>query len=465
MATYSRTVTTMTKESQSSPQIASHELGSIIVKALENINEDENKGKDNNIISEQVAKGIDHSKLIKGSDSPAKRTDEMLDLLKTDSKESKERVKTENKKRDKQDSESKTLLAKIHATNKKSHDGIAGLAKDFAEKALVWTAIVSQVAVLLKAGLISLIEKSEANRIKIMAKIHGALSTIPDKIKLSLEKVLSKVRIMGQPIFGQLSADEKKELESLEEDKDLLQYGTALNEVELSNDQLQRQQEWLQILANNNLAGTGKTLDVSQFDLSSEGGRQAYKEALLANASYDMVSKEELSRAVDEQLKDYKLAVLDNESKKDYVEFLETMGPDAQKIQRYKQLTELQNTPMTDEFFEQEEAKIKAKARTSEEEYVQQKVEEMASSKEGIKTTTYEELKKDYGNAVASAETKFEMQGRDFKIQDLNAGESWLRNEFEDWKDSWKDFGKNLSQNIGLQIVQKTETKNSLANR
>lgn len=334
--------------------------------------------------------------------------------------------------------------------------------KEIVSKGTLIVGVASQLFVFLEGLLAKYMAEKDLKLIDFMAKLESNIKVIPDKIRISFEQLFSKVRIMGQPIFGSLSKDEEKELKNLEKDKDMQQYGMALEEIELSNEKLQKQQDWLQTFANNNLAGTGRTMDVSQFDLSSEEGRQAYKQSLLANASYDLVSKDELSKSIDEQLKDYKLAALDNESKKDYAKFLETSGPDSKKIQRYLELKEKSESPLTQEYFDKQQEEIDTKKDRYYSQSVQRGLEkQMAKGDLTAREAQTAVEKYGWGSELAAAGVSYSnTYNKDYQFAPATGAEKFLDNQYKAWTDSWSKLFKDFTTQVGIKIEQKKSVPN-----
>lgn len=464
MPVYSRTTTTTTTATQTAPQMASRELSSIIVRALENIEDKD----DSQQLSQDITKGIDNSLLVKKADSPQDKTSQMLDLLKKNTANDKEEKKQSKKDADKENKENKSLLSKIHTTNVKNHGAVSKKIGDVLTGLTIGTAVGSQILVLLKAGYIYLKETSEANRIKMMAKIHSTLSTIPDKIELAGAKLLSKIKFPGFSFDYGLSKVESEEKDTLQDDikklKKLQEKGGIDRNAALMN-------------AQTNVAGLmtgmGKfteqsdldALGIGYYDVSNSSPEQweEYKAKIL-----------ELGKNRDEQFGNMAGMYDGYDTYTDYLQsyinqietnmqLLDTEDVGALISQKEARLAELQD--MEDNYFDYKAKEIDAKKESSERDYVRTQIEKLASSEGGIKTTTKEELEKSYSGIVSEAKINLENQGKDFRTAELTAGESWLRNEFQDWKNSWSDFGKNLSQNIGIRVVQKQDKSNPLSNR
>ena len=331
--------------------------------------------------------------------------------------------------------------------------------KEMVTKAGLILAVGSQLFVFLEGLIARFKADSDLRAIDFAAKIKSYISVIPEKIKLSLEQVLSKVRIMGQPIFGSLSKDEKKELKSLEKDKDLKQYRDALSDLEKK----QKQRENLKNVIETEAAGAGFDFDVSQFDLSSEEGRQSLKDAFMANVPEN--NKGYYTETIDKLLKDYKLKDLDVQGQESYVNFLETQGPDKEKIQRYKELDDLSKTERTKEWYNEQMAAIDTEQQEKYEDYVQQGLKKEVE-KGDLTAYEAERAKDKFGwgtqvNTVLS-DYKTEHQGESYNFAPATAAEKFLDNQYKSWTNAWKDMLSHTLQNtVGVNVNFNQETEKS----
>ncbi len=331
--------------------------------------------------------------------------------------------------------------------------------KEMVTKAGLILAVGSQLFVFLEGLIARFKADSDLRAIDFAAKIKSYIGVIPEKIKLSLEQVLSKVRIMGQPIFGSLSKDEKKELKSLEKDKDLKQYRDALSDLEKK----QKQRENLKNVIETEAAGAGFDFDVSQFDLSSEEGRQSLKDAFMANVPEN--NKGYYTETIDKLLKDYKLKDLDVQGQESYVNFLETQGPDKEKIQRYKELDDLSKTERTKEWYNEQMAAIDTEQQEKYEDYVQQGLKKEVE-KGDLTAYEAERAKDKFGwgtqvNTVLS-DYKTEHQGESYNFAPATAAEKFLDNQYKSWTNAWKDMLSHTLQNtVGVNVNFNQETEKS----
>ena len=331
--------------------------------------------------------------------------------------------------------------------------------KEMVTKAGLILAVGSQLFVFLEGLIARFKADSDLRAIDFAAKIKSYIGVIPEKIKLSLEQVLSKVRIMGQPIFGSLSKDEKKELKSLEKDKDLKQYRDALSDLEKK----QKQRENLKNVIETEAAGAGFDFDVSQFDLSSEEGRQSLKDAFMANVPEN--NKGYYTETIDKLLKDYKLKDLDVQGQESYVNFLETQGPDKEKIQRYKELDDLSKTERTKEWYNEQIAAIDTEQQEKYEDYVQQGLKKEVE-KGDLTAYEAERAKDKFGwgtqvNTVLS-DYKTEHQGESYNFAPATAAEKFLDNQYKSWTNAWKDMLSHTLQNtVGVNVNFNQETEKS----
>ena len=87
--------------------------------------------------------------------------------------------------------------------------------KELLTKGTLIVAVLSQLFVFLEGLIAKYKAEKDLKLIDFMAKIKSSVAMIPDRIKLSLEQILSKVKIMGKPIYGSLTEDEENELGEL----------------------------------------------------------------------------------------------------------------------------------------------------------------------------------------------------------------------------------------------------------
>lgn len=360
--------------------------------------------------------------------------------------------------------------------------GITGMTKKFGTIALglvVGLATLSQVAVLLKAAWYSIKANWPAEKIKIGAKIHGWLAALPGEIllglkKLSAEHLLPWMETLPERIsnmFAQLfdkfkigehglSKEEQKELKALKKETDnyydskdfkkrkksVLQMQTALSEV-----------------------------DYEQYDLQSKEGRQAYIQAQMDELDtwrfkdLNPEERQERMNAIQEQL-----AALDElyeklpEEQQIKLARLSELEAKAQnpydKDARDKELALheaeartkwIQKLGVDDQSVNEEKARLAKVAEDAENAYVEKAVYNASARGEGLSEYTTERLKQaGYSAQIQNANAKLVKDNIDIKTKAESKEEHWLKNEFEDWKNSWKQFGSDFAKDIGIRIQQ-----------
>ena len=572
MATYSRT-TTATQTSQAQPQIASQDLGSFVVKSLENLM-NENQGEDDEYkknddylkdIQDTITKGIDESQLVKNDkdnqpgrkaaltgsgtmaslliNRNASQTSATSDLLKARPDSSSDissknsslfgllqkqntETKRESTKSDKKHSETQksfgTLAKHMNPANLGkvligvfSVAGITGMAKKFNNVALGVLAIVavgSQLAVLIKAAIYKIKADWPSEKIKIGAKIHGWLASLPGEILLGLKQLMAdhllpwmetlptRIHNSFSKLFirfgigkGGLSDQENEELEMLIH---------QLEAVQKDGDNKERLQRYI---SENDTAfineyGIYDTEEfLSHYNLDDKASREQMREDLISKAAEQLgkqytsdfysdantiqtlsdlygftptegMTKDEALRKAAETASGYGIDEMFLEAfTDDYTEEIDNIQKRIEELEQKKKDFADVDAQLDDEM---DKARTKwqekmgvdaqgvvdektrlAKIRTdSENEYVEKQV------KKGLQQGTLSEYSLErleesgYSGQIQSA--KAQLKPEEIKIKPETKEESWLKNEFEDWKQSWKDFGEHLSQNIGISIQQ-----------
>lgn len=351
--------------------------------------------------------------------------------------------------------------------------GITGMTKKFGTIALgliVGLATLSQVAVLLKAAWYSIKANWPAEKIKIGAKIHGWiaalpgeillgikqmgaklipwLESLPERIQLSFGELLSKVKILGQPIYGSgLSKEEKKELKALEK-KD-----TSLAKAQ---DKLMESASlWL---------SKGES---SNYNISDPEQREALKQAMLAKTRSQV--EEGLMPAVSETdiekyFSNYEKSAAKSKLSEEDIERLaelramkENGGRDwaKEKQDLNARMEAEQNQRLADLDVAGEKKKLAEIRKQAEQDYVEKAVYDASATGEGLSEYTTERLKQaGYGAQIQNANAKLVKDNIDIKTKAESKEEHWLKNEFEDWKNSWKQFGSDFAKDIGIRIQQ-----------
>lgn len=328
--------------------------------------------------------------------------------------------------------------------------------KEMVTKTGLIVAVASQLFVFLEGLIAKFKADSDINRIDMIAKIKSFVSVIPDKIKLSLEKILSKVRIAGQPIYGTMSKDEEKELKSLKKDKDVVNYGNLL-EVDIPEKQKQ-QQAILDELQHQYNLDTGGTLDLSKYNLNTTAGKEALKQEWLSKVDNSQISEETINTLLSDY--SYTTSSLDDAQKR--ADYLSKTDP---KIKRFLELNEQDKQGLTSEYFEEQEAKLEEKQDKLEDSY---RTQGIIKEMEKGDWTSYENkrAKEKWGDEVVDiAHTRYQgsHEGTEYNFAPATAAEKFLNNQYKAWTDAWKTMIKDTTQNtvgVNVNFNQKTNKSN-----
>ena len=504
MATYSRSQTsTQTTQSAAMPSM---DISSLLVKTMENVmndkeDSDKEQSKDNSELlkllkDKTISDKKDNTQQLnnlslllsnsKEQNKDSKKQNEMFGQLINNNKKSLDLSEKENNTSGKllaasdnqtelirkQDNNMGKLLEENENQREKSEKHHSDLIKTFnaplkelVAKGVLIVAVLSQLFVFLEGLMAKFIAEKDIKWIDFMSKLKSEIAIIPDKLKLSLEQVLSKVKIMGQPIFGAMTDEEKDEYKALAFDNDLAQYADALESINEAQENISDKQ--LQLYRDAWASVGDNQIDVEQFDLNSEEGRQAFKAEVMSKARFDdTLSPEELEETIDKRLMDYKLAQMDFESKEDYAKFLETSGPDKEKIQRFKELDEMAHTVRSKEWYDEQMDALDNKQEQLQEKYFTQGLYNYSQKKDGL--TEYQQNYADslHAGSVAAVKGIYAESGTTLTTKEATGAERFLKNQYKEWTDAWGKMFKEFKQDIGINITQKQEIPNpSFGNR
>lgn len=339
--------------------------------------------------------------------------------------------------------------------------------KELVTKAGLILAVGSQIFVFLEGLIAKFKADSDLRAIDFAAKIKSFVSVIPDKIKLSLEQVLSKVRIMGKPIYGSLNTAEEEELGELgtrakfgDKNDPLYQYDQLLNnkktgigakEAELQKLEATMQEEYTR--------ATGGTLDLSKYNLNTTAGKEALKADWLSQLPEN--ERAAMAETINSRLSDYSYTSGSLDDAKKRAAYLEKTNPE---IARYKELSEMANKPRDAAYFEEEEAKIDAKSNEKYEDYVQQGLRKEVEKGD---LTAYEaeraKSKFGWGTQVDNVLTDYKTEhGSNYNFAPATAAEKFLDNQYKAWTNAWKDMLSHTLQNtVGVNVNVNQETSRS----
>lgn len=399
------------------------------------------------------------------NDSQVEMNDSLAELVEDNDEEGKKREEDKTKQEAETEEEKKDRKKNMNNTEKIGYvmGQAVGKVATVALLTIAGLAVLSQIIVFLKGKLAQFIADSPVKWDARIAKIKAWFGTVGDKAKLfvdktlskaklSIDKTLSKIRILGKPIFGQLSSDEKKELKSLEKDKDIKAYEKAMKGVVTVDKALNTKASQL---------GAG-SVNANDYDLNSEEGRTAYKQAILSAANQ--------TRA-ENGMPELTEAYLDSEMEKWFTERDKAMADaetkvaslkiDEEKLATYLDLKERSTQTYTPEYWAEKEAEIDARISAGEDD-IKEKREGLVKSElekslikraEAGTLTAYQaaQYEKDYGidSKAVLAKWQAETDSVWTPAAETNA-EHYLMNEYKDWMDSWKNFSNNMKLDLNI---------------
>ena len=340
--------------------------------------------------------------------------------------------------------------------------------KEMVTKVGLLVVVGSQLFVFLEGLIAKFKADSDLRAIDFAAKIKSFISVIPDKIKLSLEKILSKVRIAGQPIYGSLSSAEEEELGELgtrakfgDKNDPLYQYDKLFTDKNTGIEAREKQNENIlrDLQESYRSSGGMDTIDFSQYNLNTTNGREALKAKMLSTIDEDQ--KESQGQLIDSWLSDYTYNSSAIDDAKKRAAYLEKTNSE---IARYKELSDLANTPRDDAYFEEQEAELETKQQEKYDDYVQQGLKKEVE-KGDLTAYEAERAKDKFGwstqvNAVLS-DYKTE-HGSNYNFAPATAAEKFLENQYKAWTNAWKDtFSHALQNTIGVNVNVNQETSRS----
>lgn len=336
--------------------------------------------------------------------------------------------------------------------------------KELLTKGTLIVFVLSQLFVFLEGLIAKYKAEKDLKDIDFMAKIKSSVAMIPDKIKLSLEQVLSKVRIMGKPIYGSLTEDEENELGELGirakkargelgKNDPLYQYDQLFTNKETGIDVREKQNENIlrDLQESYRTSGGMDTIDFSQYNLNTTKGREELKAKMLSTVSADQ--KESQGQLIDSWLSDYtfNLSAIDDAKKR--AAYLEKTNPE---IARYRELQDLQNTPRNDEYFEEKKKNLEIEQEQKQAQYAYKMTADYAKKKGGLTAMqqsqadalwgkgSTQEIKRIYGEKFG---------GEELTTRDPTGAERFLANQYKAWTDSIATAIEHGFQNfIGVKV-------------
>lgn len=336
--------------------------------------------------------------------------------------------------------------------------------KELLTKGTLIVAVLSQLFVFLEGLIAKYKAEKDLKLIDFMAKIKSSVAMIPDRIKLSLEQILSKVKIMGKPIYGSLTEDEENELGELGirakmaggklgKNDPLYQYDQLFTNKETGIDVREKQNENIlrDLQESYRTSGGMDTIDFSQYNLNTTKGREELKAKMLSTVSADQ--KESQGQLIDSWLSDYTFNSSAIDDAKKRAAYLEKTNPE---IVRYRKLQDLQNTPRNDEYFKEEKKNLEIEQEQKQAQYAYEMTADYAKKKGGLTSTqqsqtdalwgkgSTQEIKRIYGEKFG---------GEELTTRDPTGAERFLANQYKAWTDSIATAIEHGFQNtIGVKV-------------
>ena len=336
--------------------------------------------------------------------------------------------------------------------------------KELLTKGTLIVGVLSQLFVFLEGLIAKYKAEKDLKLIDFMAKIKSSLAMIPDRIKLSLEQILSKVKIMGKPIYGSLTEDEENELGELGirakmaggklgKNDPLYQYDQLFTNKKTGIDVREKENENIlrDLQESYRTSGGMDTIDFSQYNLNTTKGREELKTKMLSTISTDQ--KESQGQLIDKWLSDYTFNSSAIDDAKKRAAYLEKTNPE---IARYKELQDLQNTPRNTEYFEEKKKNLEIEQEQKQAQYAYEMTADYAKKKGGLTSMqqsqadtlwgkgSTQEIKRIYGE-------KFE--GEELTTRDPTGAERFLANQYKAWTDSIANAIEHGFQNtIGVKV-------------
>ena len=323
--------------------------------------------------------------------------------------------------------------------------------KEIVTKGALIVGVLSQLFVFLEGLLAKFIAKKDIKWIDFMSKLKSSVSMIPDRIKIALEAVLSKVRIMGKPIIGgELTPEQEDQWVNLWNEKKQIEKETK----GFSSQQTKVQEIGRKILTDE---------EMSQYNLASEEGREGLKQAILEKAnSMDPEMLYNIGYRTDEIEDAFKK--LDKRAK--------NISPEkmARLAEVNSQIKELDDILEGRFDYDKARKNLDDEQAKKQEEYFTQGLYDLSKKKvkdekgnlveRGLTAYEQDYADKLHAGSVAKVEGMYAANNEVLTTKDATGAERFLSNQYKAWTDSWAKTFKDLKQDIGIDIKQKVDRPN-----
>lgn len=377
--------------------------------------------------------------------------DSLDDLIKDDKddKQAQDAEKTEKEKKEKNDKE------QLNATQKIGYTVGTVVGKVAEAVLLVAGAIVigSQILMFLKGQLYKFLEQMPAKRDITIAKVKAAIESIPKRLQLVGERIMSQIHFPGFS-FGGLSSEEKDEYKALGKDKDLKNYRTAMEKARQKGD------KELFSLADS------ESLKKKDYDLSTEEGVELYRQDYLnaIRKKYKGESESDINSRLSAANSAFDAALGRKEKYESEAQASLTSPELVAKANRYEELrARSKKGPMSDDEYNRRLDAIETGYSKSVEENIAKSLGKDSSKY----TQTYRNTLEESGISAANVEQIYaDKEGKQLNTAPLTERETWLNEKYEPWVNAWKNLARDtkLDMNIQLEQPRKKNALNSMGN-
>ena len=318
--------------------------------------------------------------------------------------------------------------------------------KELVTKGTLIVGVLSQLFVFLEGLMAKFIAEKDIKWIDFMSKLKSSISMIPDKLMLSLEELLSKVKILGKPIFGAgqgLDKDEKQELKSLQ---------TKYKKTGISSatDKLFNSAKSSGLFTNEEL----ESVDLSDEESRNNFQKEWKKRINDLRMSGDENKLNQLSR-IDQELD------IDNYFKR-YEKAQSKVNPE--DLARMAELEAKKAGGKKD--FEQARRDLIDREHQLEQDYFAKGLYDYSQDKGGLTEFQQRQAESLHAGSVATVKGMYAESGTTLTTKDATGAERFLKNQYKEWTDAWGKMFKDFKQDIGINITQKQEIPNpSFGNR
>ena len=362
--------------------------------------------------------------------------DNLEDLIKDDGNTKQEKDKQEAEKAE----EKKDRDKQLNATQ-----SIGYVVGSFIGKIAGWAALIvgalavgSQIYMWLKGKLYTWLAEMPVKRDIAIAEIRANVEAIPKRLQLAGERLLSQVHFPGFS-FGGISSEEKDELKDLKKDKDLKDYIKATQKADKSLNTMASQ-----------MGASG--VSASDYNLTTEEGRNEYKAAVIASAKQSRIEN-----GMPELNEEYASAEIDKWLENRINSQPTLTAEIKEKAERYEDLlARSKKGPMSESEYERRKGLIAAEQEGRKSELVEEAIAKRVSN--GTLTEFQAETFKNQGYAgqVENVMQQYQdnHEGKEFSFAQATAQERWVNEKYKPWEQAYKDLGHNMQLDLNIDTTR-----------